>query len=38
MLEHFGVARVEELPQYVETAAKINQLLTQGVSEEQTNA
>lgn len=31
MLEHFGVSKVEELPQYVETAAKIAQLLTQEV-------
>lgn len=38
MLEHFGVARVEDLPQYVETAAKIQHLLTQGSSIEQTNA
>lgn len=37
MLEHFGVARVEELPQYVETSAKIQQLLTQGISAEQNN-
>ena len=31
MLEHFGVSRVEELPQYTETAAKISQLLTQDI-------
>lgn len=30
MLEHFGVAKVEELPSYVETAAKIASLLTEG--------
>lgn len=29
MLEHFGVSRVEELPQYAETSKKITQLLTQ---------
>lgn len=29
MLEHFGVARVEELPHYAETVQKITQLLNQ---------
>lgn len=29
MLEHFGVAKVEYLPQYSETSAKINKLLNQ---------
>lgn len=37
MLEHFGVARVEDLPQYMETSAKIKQLLNQGESIEKTN-
>jgi segregation and condensation protein B len=34
MLEHFGVSRVEELPQYEETSAKITKLLKQEVTEE----
>ncbi len=31
LLEHFGVASVEALPQYAETSAKITQLLTQDI-------
>ncbi len=34
MLEHFGVSRVEDLPQYVETSAKITKLLSQELVEE----
>jgi segregation and condensation protein B len=34
LLEHFGVSKVEELPQYAETAAKISQLLTQEIQSE----
>ncbi len=34
MLEHFGVSRVEDLPQYAETSAKITKLLSQEVVEE----
>ena len=33
LLEHFGVSKIEELPQYVETAEKITKLLTEEQSE-----
>ncbi len=34
MLEHFGVSKVEELPQFTETSEKIKKLLTQESQEE----
>lgn len=34
MLEHFGVARTEDLPEYAETSAKITKLLSQEQSED----
>lgn len=33
LLQHFGVSKIEELPQYVETAQKIKNLLIQDQSE-----
>lgn len=37
LLEHFGVAKVEELPNYVETQDKIRKLLTDEVVASETN-
>jgi segregation and condensation protein B len=34
MLEHFGVSKVEELPQFIETTEKIKKLLAQEIEEE----
>lgn len=33
LLEHFGVSKIEELPQYIETAEKIRKLLVEEQSE-----
>jgi hypothetical protein len=34
MLEHFGVSKKEDLPQYAETVEKINKLLEQEIQGE----
>jgi hypothetical protein len=33
MLEHFGVSRVEDLPEYIATSEKIKKLLSQEESQ-----
>jgi hypothetical protein len=37
MLEHFGVSRAEDLPQYKETSEKISKLLNQELVVEENN-